>query len=108
MFAYVQVNKGLNVVAGEYVQLNGSVAPSSQLLLPNRCAFCDAHTSSLAGFRSYVHRRHAAYAACSVGAHALPRTQMRVENSGLTLPHKQLHNRSHSERAGLSECAQPR
>lgn len=82
MFVYVQLGKGLNAVAVEYVQLSGSMAPSSQLLLPNRCAFCDAHTSSLTRFRSYVHRGHAAYTACSAAAHALPRTQMRVENSG--------------------------
>lgn len=71
--------KGLNAVEVEYVQLSGSVAPSSQ---PNRCDFCDARTSSLAGFTSSARRRHTAYVACSIGAHALPWKQMRGENSG--------------------------
>lgn len=42
LLVYVRVNKGLKAAAVEYAQLNASVAPSSQLLLPNRCAFCDA------------------------------------------------------------------
>lgn len=63
--------------------------------------------SSLAPTNTHHIKCHIEHMAFLVHAHTHMHTNKKGKTRVLTVLHKQLHNRSHFEHAGLSECAQP-